>query len=43
VNDDEILEELTSAPSEQAADKLLELVLARGAPDNVSLVITKVN
>ena len=43
VNDDEILEELTSSPSEQAADKLLELVLARGAPDNVSLVITKVN
>jgi serine/threonine protein phosphatase PrpC len=43
VDDDEILEELTSSPSEQAADKLIELVLARGAPDNVSLVITKVN
>jgi serine/threonine protein phosphatase PrpC len=43
VPDDEILEELTSASPDVAADKLVELVLARGAPDNVSIVITKVH
>ena len=43
VDDDELLEELTSASPDVAADKLIELVLARGAPDNVSLIITKVH
>jgi serine/threonine-protein phosphatase Stp1 len=43
VDDYEILEELTSAPMNQAADKLVELVLARGAPDNVSIVLTQVH
>ena len=43
VDDGEILEELTSREPDEAADKLIELVLARGAPDNVSLVIAKVN
>ena len=42
VDDDEMVEVLTSAPPEQAADKLLEMSLARGAPDNVSLIIVKV-
>jgi len=40
VPDEEILEELTAASPDVAADKLIELVLARGAPDNVSIVIT---
>jgi len=43
VPDDEILEELTSASPDVAADRLVELVLARGAPDNVSIVITGVH
>lgn len=42
VDDYEILEELTSSHLEQAADKLIELVLARGAPDNVSMVLTQI-
>jgi serine/threonine-protein phosphatase Stp1 len=42
VDDYEILEELTSAPLEQAADRLIELVLARGAPDNVSMVLIQI-
>jgi serine/threonine protein phosphatase PrpC len=42
VDDDEILEELSESSPDIAADKLLELVLARGAPDNVSIVITRV-
>ena len=31
-----------SNPPDDAADKLIETVLSRGAPDNVSLIITKV-
>ena len=42
VEDDEILEELAANPLESAADRLIETVLARGAPDNVSLVIVGV-
>jgi serine/threonine protein phosphatase PrpC len=42
VNDDEIAAELGNGSLEQAADKLIDMVLARGAPDNVSLVITRV-
>jgi serine/threonine protein phosphatase Stp1 len=42
VQDDEIAAQLGNGSLEQAADKLMEMVLARGAPDNVSLVITRV-
>lgn len=41
VEDDEIAAELLRSPPGEAADKLLELVLSRGAPDNVSIVIVK--
>ena len=41
VPDDELAAELQRGTPAQAADKLIETVLARGAPDNVSLVITK--
>lgn len=41
VNDDEILAELGRGSLEQAADRLIETVLARGAPDNVSLIIVR--
>jgi serine/threonine protein phosphatase PrpC len=41
VPDDEIAAELGRGPPEQAADSLIETVLARGAPDNVSLIITR--
>ena len=39
VGDVELLDELTSASPDEAADRLIETVLSRGAPDNVSLVI----
>ena len=42
VEDDELLEELANGSLEAAADKLVDLVLARGAPDNLSMVITRV-
>lgn len=38
----EILSTLYAKPLDEAADKLIEMVLARGAPDNVSIVIVKV-
>ena len=41
VEDDEIASELQSSSPDQAADKLIELVLSRGAPDNVTIVIVK--
>jgi serine/threonine protein phosphatase PrpC len=41
VNDDEMLEILERFEPTEAADKLLEMVLVRGAPDNVSMVIVK--
>jgi serine/threonine protein phosphatase PrpC len=41
VNDDLIYGELTGKPLEQAADRLVEMVLERGAPDNVSFVIVR--
>lgn len=43
VPDDEIAAELELAAPAQAADTLVEMVLARGAPDNVSLIIVKVS
>jgi serine/threonine protein phosphatase PrpC len=41
VRDEELAAELQQAPPAQAADNLIETVLARGAPDNVSLIVTK--
>lgn len=41
VRDYELAAELERGPPAQAADNLIEMVLARGAPDNVSLIITK--
>jgi serine/threonine protein phosphatase PrpC len=43
VDDREMLQEIGAGALEAAADKLLETVLARGAPDNVSLIIIEVN
>ncbi len=43
VGDTELLAELNSGDAEQAADRLIETVLARGAPDNVSMIIVKLN
>lgn len=42
VRDDEIAAELERSPAEQAADTLIDTVLARGAPDNVSLIIVQI-
>lgn len=41
VDDLELVANLTSATPDSAAEKLIETVLSRGAPDNVSLVIAK--
>lgn len=41
VEDDEIAEELVSNPLPEAVDRLIELVLERGAPDNVSLIVVR--
>jgi serine/threonine protein phosphatase Stp1 len=41
VPDDEIAAELMRGPPAEAADRLIDTVLARGASDNVSLVIVK--
>ena len=38
VNDEEIAAQLANGSLDQAADRLIETVLQRGAPDNVSLV-----
>jgi len=42
VDDEEILAQLATKSPDDAADSLVEMVLARGAPDNVSLIITRV-
>jgi serine/threonine protein phosphatase PrpC len=42
VNDGELAAELMRNPPDRAANVLIETVLRRGAPDNVSLVIAKV-
>jgi serine/threonine protein phosphatase PrpC len=41
VDDQELLDELTSTAPENAADNLIDLVLSRGAPDNVSIIIVR--
>jgi serine/threonine protein phosphatase PrpC len=43
VDDGEPLAQLATNPLEQAGDALIDMVLARGAPDNVSLVIVKLH
>ena len=42
VEDDELATILSSWPPGDAADTLIDAVLARGAPDNVSLIIARV-
>jgi serine/threonine protein phosphatase Stp1 len=42
VRDQELAEELQRGSPDEAADRLIDTVLARGAPDNVSLIITKI-
>ncbi|HKC02154.1 MAG TPA: protein phosphatase 2C domain-containing protein [Sphingomicrobium sp.] len=42
VDDQEILVQLATSTPDEAADTLIDMVLARGAPDNVSLIITRV-
>jgi serine/threonine protein phosphatase PrpC len=41
VADDEIAAELARGSPEEAADRLIETVLERGAPDNVSVIIVR--
>ena len=43
VDDDELAMQLARNPPDRAADALIDLVLRRGAPDNVSLVIVKID
>lgn len=43
VKDDELLAELSARKPDEAADRLIDLVLSRGAPDNVSLIIATVS
>jgi serine/threonine protein phosphatase PrpC len=42
ISDDELALELSSNPPAAAARNLIETVLSRGAPDNASLIITKI-
>lgn len=42
VSDKEILAELTSKAPPAAVARMVDMVLARGAPDNVSIIVTKV-
>jgi serine/threonine protein phosphatase PrpC len=41
IDDQEIALELQNGPLDAVADKLIEMVLERGAPDNVTLIITR--
>ncbi|HEU0311181.1 MAG TPA: protein phosphatase 2C domain-containing protein [Sphingomicrobium sp.] len=41
VGDEELAQELSSNSPAAAAEKLINLVLTRGAPDNVSIIITR--
>jgi serine/threonine protein phosphatase PrpC len=42
ISDPELAEVLTSQPPESAVDSLIEMVLSRGAPDNVSIIVVRV-
>lgn len=42
VPDDELAQELQRGSPDEVADRLIDTVLSRGAPDNVSVIITKV-
>jgi len=42
VDDSELAAELVSRRPREAVEKLIETVLSRGAPDNVSIIVTKV-
>ena len=42
MTDEEIYAELTALPGEEAADSLLQTVLSRGAPDNVSMILVRI-
>lgn len=43
VRDEELAAELTNPQANEVADTLIDMVIARGAPDNVSLVLVKVS
>lgn len=43
VGDDELAEELANPDLDQLADHLVDLVLSRGAPDNLSLILVRVS
>lgn len=43
VKDDELLAEISAHKPEEAADRLIDIVLERGAPDNVSLIIATIS
>ena len=43
VADDELAADLVGRAIDEAADSLIDKVLARGAPDNVSLIIVRVD
>jgi serine/threonine protein phosphatase PrpC len=42
VDEAELVAELTTRRPEDAADKLIETVLSRGAPDNIAMIIASV-
>jgi serine/threonine protein phosphatase Stp1 len=42
VDDQELADQLATGSMDEAADRLIEMVLARGAPDNATLIIVKV-
>ena len=42
VSDAELVAELTARPPAEAAERLVETVLSRGAPDNITMIITSV-
>ena len=42
IRNEELLEQLESGPAEEAADRLVEMVLTRGAPDNLTFIIATI-